>query len=305
MEPTGTTSRHTIGLIGLGRMGIPVAEKLLGEGYAVAGCRRGRSDELAAMGGWVAGAGSPREVAERCDVVLTCLPSESALEEVISGPSGVVEAGHRGVVVELSTLSAERKAGQLAALEAVGNTMLDSPISGTPAMLRHGRASVFTSGDQAAYQRTEKVLRSFAGKVSYVGAFGSASRFKYLANILIAVHTAAAGEVVALAKCAGLDAGAVAEVLSDSPAATSGMFTVRASMMAKEEFPRPALGPVDMLRKDLGYVWEFVRETGAATPLLEAATALYDDADARGQGEQDIAWVVEVLLGRAGKRAGG
>lgn len=294
----------TVGLVGLGRMGVPIAEKLLAAGHAVVGCRRGRSDELEALGGTVAGSGTCREVAERCQVVLTCLPSEAALDAVVSGPGGLLESDRPGlVVVELSTLGVEAKRRQLAALEALDGTMLDCPVSGTPVMVRESRASVFAGGDRQAYERVAPLLEAFAGRVNYVGEFGTATQVKFLASVLVAVHTAAAAEVVALARTAGLDAASVVDVLKSSPATTSGMLAVRAPMMAAGRFPRPALGPVDLLRKDLAYVWDFVRDVGAVTPLLDAASRIYEQAAVTGKGGEDIACVVELLLTAARRPA--
>src|SRR5437870_5775373 len=114
----------TVGFIGIGRLGLPFAANLVGSGYDVVCCARGRSAELVEHGGRNAGDGSPRAVAEAADgVVLTCLPDDDALDEVVSG---LLEAGGAApIVVEMSTVSIAGKQRNRDRLATAGGDLLD------------------------------------------------------------------------------------------------------------------------------------------------------------------------------------
>ncbi|MDR0358494.1 MAG: NAD(P)-dependent oxidoreductase [bacterium] len=284
------------GLIGCGRMGVPIAHRLIETGHELLVCQRGRSAEIVAAGGRIAGDGSAQAVASEAEIVLTCLPSAGALHEVGEGVAGIAHVARPGLVVlELSTLAVRDKEREREALAGKGAVMLDCPISGTPAMVPRGRTSIYASGEHAMVEQVRTVLEAFGGRVDYVGPFGAGSRVKFLANMLVAVHTCAAAETIALARRAGLDASMVVEALTGSPAASSGMLAARGAMMASERFPEPALGTVEMLRKDLSQASAMVSEVSSAAPLLEVASEALDVAASEGAGEADIACLVNFV----------
>src|SRR5580658_10116276 len=122
-----------VGVIGLGRMGMPIARNLMERGFAVTGYRRQGSPELAEAGGTVAG--SPAEVAEAADVLLSIVPGADDVEEVVGGPRGTLTALRPGTIhVEMSTIDVGRKTKVRDAVQAAGGDLLDCPISGSPAM---------------------------------------------------------------------------------------------------------------------------------------------------------------------------
>lgn len=286
-----------VGMIGVGRMGLPMAKALIESGRTVYGTRRGHAEELVALGGVIPGEGLPRDVAHEADVVICCLPGPAEIAQVISGPGGLVEAGRPLTVVEMSTCEVDYKLSLCEALRTTGSEMLDCPISGTPVMLAAGLAMVFASGDEAAFERVRPVLSTFAPKTAYVGEFGSGTAFKFFANTLVAVHAAVAAEVMAMAERSGVDTHRVVELISASQGAMSGQFNARAPFMASRDFPTH-LGTVDMLRKDLDVIARFVSESGARAPLFLAARDLYDEFSAQGEGDADPSKLVMMLSGR-------
>lgn len=287
-------STQTVGFIGLGRLGTPLAANLLDAGIAVVCSGRGRVEELVAKGASVAGDGSPRAVAEAADIVLTCLPSEESLQEVLSGPDGIIAAGRATLVVELSTFAIPFKRGQRDVLADAGGEMLDCPVSGTPAMAAAKEAVVFVSGEQEAYGRAKDVIAAMAPKNIYVGAFGQATNMKYVANFLAFVHVTVAAEAMAFAGLVGLDQGLVAKLISGSAGATSGQFNIRAPLMAERRF-ESVLVTVDMMRKDLELITEHAAEVGASARLLEVVKDLYDEMAAQGEGDSDPAKLMALL----------
>jgi 3-hydroxyisobutyrate dehydrogenase-like beta-hydroxyacid dehydrogenase len=292
----------TVGFIGLGRLGSVLAANLLEAGRDVVICSRGRSDELVAKGARVAGEGTARAVAQEADVVCTCLPTEASLEAVIGGEDGIVTAGRPTIVVELSTFAIPFKRGQRDALAAAGGELLDCPVSGTPQSAAAREAVVFASGDRDAFGRVEDLLKDLSPRSLYVGDFGAATNMKYVANFLAFVHVTVAAEAMAFAAANGLDEHLVAKLISSSPAATSGQFTIRAPLMADRRF-ESTLVTVDMMRKDLELITGQARDSGASARLLEVVKDFYDDMAARGEGDSDPAKLMAVLLEQSSKAA--
>jgi L-threonate 2-dehydrogenase len=279
-----------VGLIGLGRIGMPLARNLMTAGYAVIGFRRTDASDFLAAGGELAA--SPAELADRVDVVISCLPQAEDLIEVVSGPQGIIQAGRPDVVVvEMSTVPVAAKESQRRELNAVGGDLLDAPISGTPAVVSAGRGVLFASGKQRSYERVRPVLTAAVGElVPYVGPFGTGIKLKLVANTLVAVHTAAAAEVLAFAEACGLDSERAAEIIAPS-AAGSGMFTAKGQMMANRTFT-PAVGPVAMLHKDAKLIAASAREAGASMPLFDVAARMLGELVRDGRGEDDTAVLI-------------
>lgn len=288
---------QTVGFIGLGRLGSPLAANLLDAGYDVVCSARGRSDELVAKGASVPGDGSPRAIAEAADIVLTCLPTEASLEQVLSGPDGIIAAGRPTLVVELSTFAIPFKRAQRDRLAEAGGEMLDCPVSGTPPMAAAKEAVVFVSGDPAAYARAKDVIAAAAPKNIHVGEFGQATNMKYVANFLAFVHVTVAAEAMAFAGKVGLDQHLVAKLISGSAGATSGQFNIRAPLMADRRF-EGALVTVDMMRKDLELITEHADDVGASARLLGVVKELYDEMAELGEGDSDPAKLMAVLQDR-------
>jgi 3-hydroxyisobutyrate dehydrogenase len=293
---------RAVGFVGLGRLGLPLAQRLLDAGHAVRCCRRGRSDELVAKGATIAGDGSPRAVAAACDVVFTCLPGDR-LAAVFEGEDGILAAGRPlPLVVELSVAPVAEKERFRASLAAGGGDLLDCPVSGTPAMAAAGVAVIYASGDRSRHGRVEALLQALSPAATYVGPLGDGMRMKYVANLLVLVHVAAAAEAMALARRLGLDLDAVVELISRSPAAVSGQFQVRAPMIVARDFDGRLVDVRDA-REVLEQVTAAARGAGAAVPLATVAKALFDDLGDRGDDGSDPAKLA-VALERGGTPEG-
>ena len=197
------------------------------------------------------------------------------------------------IVVETSTLPIAVKESARTRLAARGATLLDCPLSGTGAQARARDLVVYASGSRAAYRRVGPVLDAFARARYYVGPFGAGSKMKFVANLLVAVHTAAAAEALVLARKAGLDPALTLKSIADG-AGSSRMLEVRGSMMVKRRYS-PAMMTLDVWQKDLQIIAEFAREVGGSTPLFKAAAPLYTAAMKTGRGDEDTAAVYAVL----------
>ena len=283
---------QTIGVIGLGKIGKPMAENLIKSGFKVVGYRRSPTPELEALG--MVRAASPADVGAQCDVVLSCLPNIAALDDAVSGREGLVTSARPGqIVVELGSYKVTDKARQIALLEAKGAKFLDGEVSGTASMVAIRKAAVYLAGDEAAARTIEPVIKGFADSMFYLGAFGAATKVKLINNHLLAVHLAAAAEAMAVATKAGVDIPTMIKAISAGSGGSSA-FAVRAQAMAERRF-MPPMGTSEALEHYLVEAKELATEVGRATPMLDRAAEVYAKARELGVEKQDVAVMIEVL----------
>jgi L-threonate 2-dehydrogenase len=287
----------SIGIIGLGIMGGAIARNLIAAGFRVGGfdIDKGRAAAAAASG--VALRGSAPEAADDADLVLTSLPSVAALDETAEALAAKQRPGL--IVAEISTFPIEAKERARDRLAAAGILMLDCPLSGTGAQARTRDLALYGSGEQAAFESCRDAFAGFARISHYLGEFGNGSRMKFVANLLVAVHNAAAAEAIVLGAKAGLDPQRILDVIG-SGAGTSRIFELRGPMMAKGVYT-PVTAAMHVLQKDSAIISAFARSLGVDTPMLDAAAPLYDEAEAHGYGEEDVAAVHAVLARKAAK----
>jgi L-threonate 2-dehydrogenase len=295
--------RGKVGFVGLGIMGTALSTNLAKAGFEVIGydIDATRVEALTGNGGHAAG--SATDVAKRCDLVITSLPSPAALHESISGAGGILAAKRRGLIVsECSTLSLSDKTKARDALAAAGIRMLDSPLSGTGSQAVRKDIVVLSSGERADYDAFVPVYQEIARASHYLGDFGNGSRMKYIANLLVAIHNVAAAEAMVLAKRAGLDPALTHRIISDG-GGTSKMFEVRAGMMAAENY-LPAQMKMDLWMKDVGIIGGFAHDLHCPTPLFSASAQIYEAALALGHDKDDTSAVHAVLASLAGSGRG-
>ncbi len=283
----------TIGIVGLGLLGHAVASRLIRAGHGVVGfdLLPACVEALTALGGTAAP--SAAAVAQSVEAVCTLLPSLATVEEATLGPGGIVAGARPGLtVIQMSTISptlTKRLAEEVAAR---GLGFLDCPVSGTSAMVERGDGIIFVGGERALYDRWRPVLESVLPRAVHVGGAGQAMVLKLVANLLVALHSAAAAEALTLARRAGLDLGVALDVLTAS-AANSRMLELRGPMMARGKFP--AQMKLDLFMKDLHLMQEAAAAVGAPLPLTDLAERLYAAAQAAGHGSEDLSVVVTAL----------
>jgi 3-hydroxyisobutyrate dehydrogenase-like beta-hydroxyacid dehydrogenase len=202
-------------------------------------------------------------------------------------------------VIETSTLPVPVKAEADNSLAIRGVVLLDCPLSGTGGQARTKDVVAYLSGPDDAKARAEPVLRAMTRNIHDVGAFGNGSAVKFIANLLVAVHNAAAAEALVLAERAGLDLATVLDAVADG-AGTSRMFEVRGPAMAAADYSGPGVR-TSVFGKDLEIIAGFARDAGSPTPLFGLASALYTAALAQGRADQEAACVHAVLRAMAGR----
>lgn len=285
-----TAAPRRVGLLGVGLMGLPIAVNLMERGFAVTGYRRGSMPDLEAAGGIAAA--SPAELAASSDVLVSILPGAAELTEVVLGEQGTVRALRPGTVhIEMSTIEEQAKRRVRDAVVEAGGDLLDCPISGTPPMVGPRRATTFVSGADASIEAVRAVLDAISGPWVHTGAFGTATKLKYIANLLLATHTAAAAEAMALARHSGLDLELVQRTLDDG-IGSSAIWRMRGPLMQRRAW-QPAPGPIATLHPIFQQIASAAAENGTTTPVFNAAKTLFDNAYEQGQGPLDIAAVLD------------
>jgi len=282
-----------VGLVGVGLLGHAVVSRLRAAGHEVIGhdVVAERVKALIALGGRPGG--SVKGVVEAADLVCVVLPSLPAVEEVVLGPAGIAAAARRGqTVAQMSTISPALTERLAAECRARGVGFLDCPVSGTSGMVERGDGLIFVGGERPLYEQWRPVLESILPRAVFIGAAGQAMVLKLVANLLVALNSAAAAEALSMAARAGLDVRAALEILTGS-AASSRMLEVRGPMIARREFP-PQM-KLDLFMKDLHLIQDAAAAVGAPLPLTDAAEALYRQAQTAGRGGEDLAVVVTAL----------
>jgi len=290
-------TQQTVGMIGLGIMGSAMSFNLGRAGVRVVGFDLAPRARAAHKRSGGAAAKSPRDVARRTDIIITSLPSARALADVAAE---LAKSAKRGtVVVETSTLPIEVKTAARDALAKRGVILLDCPLSGTGAQARAKDLLIYVSGERSAYTRIAPVLPGFTSANYYVGPFGSGSKMKFVANLLVAIHNVAAAEAMVLGMKAGLDPAMILKVVAGG-AGGSRMFQVRGPMMVKGDYSEATMKN-DVWQKDMTIIGDFARSLDCPTPLFAASAPIYNAAMAMGLGKEDTGAVCKVLEEMAGK----
>src|SRR5579872_6235604 len=178
--------RGPVGVIGLGQLGLPVALRLLAAGYPVFGsARRPPRQEFLDAGGHACR--TPAEVADRCPIVVTLLPTADDLMQVTDGNGGLTSTKRQGGIwLEMSTIGERAKRTAAEQAGRLDWRVLDCAVSGTPVELNADRAMIFSSGSRHVHGQALPVLKALSPKVCYVGEFGTGIRTKYLVQLLLA-----------------------------------------------------------------------------------------------------------------------
>ena len=279
---SGKADRPRVGVIGVGVMGGAMSGHLVAAGFEVCGYDVDPAKVAASAATPV---DSVADVAARSDVVLLSLPSVNALDTVAAELADAEPAGL--VAVEMGTLPLEAKQQAHDRLAAVGCDLLDAPVSGTGLQAADATLVVYSSGSSAGFERAAPLFDVIGRRTYHLGAFGNGTRMKFVANLLVAVHTLAAAEAHALGEAAGLDPALTQDAVS-AGTGTSSMFDIRGPMMVADSFDPPS-ARLAIIHKDACIIAGFARAVGTATPLLDAAIPMYERGLAADLGDLDAA----------------
>jgi 2-hydroxy-3-oxopropionate reductase len=302
VSDTSGTERKTIGFIGLGVMGAPMARNLLAAGYEVVAWNRsaGPLDELAAAG--ARAADGPGAVAREADVVISIVKDDAAVREVLGGPGGAIGAVRPGsLVIDMSTVSpalARELAAEAAARE-VG--FLDAPVSGGDVGARDGTLSIMVGGEAAEVERATPVFEVLGSRVTHVGAAGAGQAVKACNQVLVAVIFGGLAEALVLASKLGVDPAAMLDAVGGGMAANRIMEVRRGNFLEHDFAPG---FKVDLHHKDLEIALGASGEVDAPLPLTAEVQQMFRQLRAAGFGEEDDSALLRVAEQRANHRLG-
>ena len=253
------------GFIGLGNLGAHLAGSLVRAGFDVTvnDLRKENAEPLIARGAkW---ADTPKEAAAQVDAVLTCLPSPTVSEAVLTGASGIL-AGMKpgGVWIEMSTNDKD-VIERLAALAAEkGVTAVEAPVTGGVHLAASGEITVIVGGDAAVFEAHKPAFEAMGKQIFHVGALGQASVIKVITNMLAFNHLLAAGEALMLAKRGGLDLAQAFHVIKAS-SGTSFVHETESQVILNGSYNINFT--MDLAVKDLGFAMKFGRDFGVPLDL--------------------------------------
>ncbi|GLS26613.1 NAD(P)-dependent oxidoreductase [Marinibactrum halimedae] len=291
------TRIKTVGFVGLGVMGSPMARHALQAGYDVVVFNRTTEKAKA----WVEQFGGAYSddlpsMAERCDVVLTCVGADRDLEEVYLGEFGLLSGNvSQTFFVDHTTASAEIARQLFQSAKSRGAAFLDAPVSGGQAGAERGQLTVMVGGDESAFDIVKPVLEAFSRAVTYMGESGSGQLCKMVNQIAIAGVLEGLAEALNFSESAGLDTKTVLEVISKG-AAQSWQMENRGSTMVEGKYDFGFA--VDWMRKDLGLVLDEAREKGVSLPLVALVDQFYGEVQKKGGGRWDTSSLLTRYVSR-------
>lgn len=288
------TPPRRVAFIGLGVMGAPMAGHLAGAGHDVTVYNR----TAAKAAQWVGehrgrSAPTPREAAKDADFVFACVGNDDDLRSVTTGPDGAFAGMKAGAVfVDHTTASAAVARELSAAAAARGLRFVDAPVSGGNLGALNGVLTVMCGGDPAAFDAMKPVAMAFSRAVTLLGPSGAGQLAKMVNQISIAGLLQGLSEAIAFGEKAGLDMKAVLAVIGKG-AAQSWQMDNRGPTMVDGKFDFGFA--IDLMRKDLGLVFDEARRNGAQLPVTALVDQFYADLQARGANKLDTSSLIKRL----------
>ncbi|HEY7198953.1 MAG TPA: 3-hydroxyisobutyrate dehydrogenase, partial [Candidatus Dormibacteraeota bacterium] len=292
---------NTIGFIGLGTMGLPMAGNLLDAGHSVRVYDvDGRRAPLLRDKG-AEQCGSPRHAAAGADVVITMLPASRHVLDAMLGHEGAVEGLRPGAtVIDMSTIDPGTTRRVAEAVAARGCRMLDAPVSGGSIGARDATLTIMVGGDPEVLEAHRHLLRALGTRIVHCGPIGMGATVKLANNLLAGTSMIAVAEAFALGLRAGVDPRTLHDVIETSSGACWNLRNVPVPGLVPEAPVNRDFAPgfmVDLMHKDLGLALNAGAELGLPLTLTALAHQLYGMASRHGHGRLDMSAVAKLLEG--------
>ena len=291
-----------VGFIGLGIMGRPMAENLIGAGHELVlyNRTRGKAEDLAGDNASVAD--SPKEVAEKSDVIITMLPDSPQVEEVLAGDDGVFAGvGEGDLIVDMSTISPVVTRELAAEAGERGASMLDAPVSGGDVGAIEGTLSIMVGGSEEDFGRAKPLFEAMGKTVTHVGESGAGQVVKAANQIVVALTIEAVSEALVLGSKAGVEPAKILDVLGGGLAGNKVMEAKR------EKFLSHTFDPgfrIELHHKDLGIALAAGREYGVNLPVTAVVDQMLEALRAKGRGDRDHSALLTLIEDSSGHEIG-
>jgi 2-hydroxy-3-oxopropionate reductase len=290
------TMRETIGFVGLGVMGRPMAENLVRAGVDVVVHNRTRQAQETLVRLGASGADTVEEVAARAGIVITMLSDDGAVRDVVGGRL-LPAAGPGSLIVDMSTVSPALSRELSALALDRGVRMLDAPVSGGDVGAREGTLSIMVGGHAADLGRARPALEVLGGRIVHVGPAGAGQVVKACNQLLVAITIAGVSEALVLGSKLGVPAETILDVLSGGLAANRVM-EVRRSNFLDHDFT-PGF-KVDLHHKDLDIALAEGGQAGVPLTLTAVTQQLFRQLRAAGLGGEDHSALLRAVEAQAG-----
>jgi 2-hydroxy-3-oxopropionate reductase len=278
--------KETIGFIGVGLMGNPLARHLIAAGYPLIAhdIDPGKVDAIVAAGG--RRVGSPDEIASQVDVIILSLVSAEVVEDVVKNALRLFETGRSGLIVlDASTIDSQASVQLAAELRRKGIEMLDTTVSGSPAMCEARENLIMVGGPEDVFRRCEPIIAAMSREYVYVGENGKALETKLVVNLVLSMHYMALAEGLTLAKKAGLDPEQTLQVLRKSAAYSKAM-DMKGERMVREAY-LPAIGKQDLHLKDMRLILALGARLNCPLPLISLNAQAVASEISKGRAQWD------------------
>lgn len=292
--------KPTIGFIGLGLMGGPMASNLVKAGFPVTVWNRtaSKAESLVKQGAKLAA--NPRAAALQADVLITIVSDPAALEEVLWGANGAIEGLRRGsLYIDSSTVSPDLARRVAKVCVDRGVEFLDAPVTGGNWGAEKGELLYMIGGDAEVFDRAKPVLDVLGKKFFLLGPNGAGQTVKLGMNLILAMQVDALAEALAVVTAAGVEGERLVEVLQSSMGRTA-LLDIKAPLMLKHEYK--ASFPLRLMQKDLRLALEMAREHGVTLPAAAAAYGTYTTVKDSSNDDPDYAGIMRFWDAKA-KRA--
>ena len=290
----------TVGFIGLGAMGAPMAKRVVRAGFPTITTfhrRREPAAALAALGAAVVD--SPAEVARRADTVITILPADAELKAVVLGKNSLAEGLSSGkVLIDMTTATAGALLDCEKVLAPMGVLILDAPVSGGTTAAAAGTLTIMAGGDAGLLEDCRPLLAAMGSRILHVGPLGQGKVVKMVNQAMAAIHLLAIGEAFALGVRAGADPATLYGVIKES-SGYSKMMDLRLPGFLMAGSFEPGF-KLDLMKKDINLALDSARAHGIPMLLASVAGAVFSAASTAGKGAADFSAAAQFLAGLAG-----
>ena len=284
---------QTIGFIGVGIMGLPMADNLIKAGYqlAVNDINQDRLEAIKQKG--AQSRPTPAQIAQQCQTIITMLPNGPEVEEVVLGPNGLLETVQAGtIVIDMSSIAPPVTLRLGAELDRKGAVFIDAPVSGGEPGAIAGQLAIMVGGPESAVEQVRPILEVMGASVVRVGALGAGQTTKLVNQILVALHIQAMGEAFVLAQKANVDPEAVFNAIK-AGLAGSNVLNAKVPLVLDGNF-KPGFR-IRLHQKDLDNALATAKGLGLSLPATGLVAQIVNGLVGQGKGEDDHGGIVQAI----------
>ncbi|AGK52588.1 tartronate semialdehyde reductase [Bacillus sp. 1NLA3E] len=280
-----------IGFIGLGIMGKPMALNLIKAGHCVTVCDINQEAVKSLVNEGATAASSPKEVGENSDIIITMLPANKHVKEVVLGENGIIKSAKEGtVVIDMSSITPVVSREIANELAKQGIEMLDAPVSGGEPKAIDGTLAIMVGGKEEVFESIKEVLYGMGKDVTLVGGNGCGTTAKLANQVIVNLNIAAMSEALVLAAKAGIDINKMYQAIRGGLAG-SAVLDAKVPLILERNFV--AGGRIDINLKDITNVMETAHEIGVPLPLSSQLLEIFHALKVDGKAGDDHGGIVQ------------